>query len=96
MTYITAGAAWGDSKAELSASALGQTVANPAWEVSRVGWTVGTGVEYALTWNWSLKGEYLYLDAGGASTKANFFNLSIPVNARLQQHIGRVGASYHF
>jgi len=28
------------------------------------GWTVGGGVEWALSKNWSLKGEYLYVDLG--------------------------------
>jgi hemoglobin/transferrin/lactoferrin receptor protein len=28
--------------------------------VTRSGWTVGAGVEYALNNNWSLKGEYAY------------------------------------
>jgi len=30
------------------------------------GWTVGGGVEWALSKNWSLKGEYLYVDLGNA------------------------------
>jgi outer membrane immunogenic protein len=31
---------------------------------TRVGWTVGGGVEGALDNNWSLKAEYLYVDYG--------------------------------
>lgn len=30
----------------------------------RLGWTVGTGVEYAFANNWSLKGEYQFADFG--------------------------------
>lgn len=33
----------------------------------RVGWTVGGGVEYALTRNWSIKAEYLYINYGSDS-----------------------------
>jgi hemoglobin/transferrin/lactoferrin receptor protein len=34
---------------------------------SRMGWTVGGGVEYALTSHWSLKGEYQYSQFGAES-----------------------------
>jgi len=34
---------------------------------SRVGWTVGGGVEYAVTQNWSLRAEYRYTDYGNIS-----------------------------
>ena len=28
------------------------------------GWTVGSGAEFALTQNWSAKGEWMYFDLG--------------------------------
>jgi outer membrane immunogenic protein len=31
---------------------------------TRVGWTAGGGLEYALTHHWSIKAEYLYYDLG--------------------------------
>src|ERR1700730_4287464 len=31
---------------------------------TRTGWTVGGGLEYAVTHNWLLRGEYLYADFG--------------------------------
>jgi outer membrane immunogenic protein len=91
MSYITAGVGSVDFKTELSGP-----VGNSTWERSRVAWTVGLGVEYALMWNLSLKGEVLYLDAGSFSTKANFGALTIPVNASLQHSVARIGANYHF
>jgi outer membrane immunogenic protein len=30
----------------------------------RVGWTVGTGIEWGLWQNWSVKAEYDYIDFG--------------------------------
>jgi outer membrane immunogenic protein len=44
---------------------------------SRVGWTVGGGVEYALTNNWTIRGEYLYADLG----KSNFTSVGNAVAA---------------
>ncbi|MBT3069727.1 porin family protein [Rhodomicrobium sp. Az07] len=32
-----------------------------------VGWTIGAGIEYALTQNWALRGEYQYFDFGDLS-----------------------------
>jgi outer membrane immunogenic protein len=34
------------------------------FDTTRVGWTVGGGVEYAITNNWSLRAEYRYTDYG--------------------------------
>jgi outer membrane immunogenic protein len=55
MPYITGGAAFASLKAEAPG---GDETA------TRVGWTVGAGVEYALWSNWSVKLEYLYADFG--------------------------------
>ena len=37
-------------------------------DVTRVGWTIGGGAEYALAGKWSVKAEYLYYDLGNVST----------------------------
>jgi outer membrane immunogenic protein len=56
MPYVTGGAAIGNIKATSPGSS----------DVSgtNVGWTVGTGIEYAFAPNWSAKVEYLYVDLG--------------------------------
>jgi outer membrane immunogenic protein len=38
---------------------------------NRVGWTAGTGIEWALWTNWSLKAEYDYLDFGNRAVAIN-------------------------
>jgi outer membrane immunogenic protein len=97
LPYFTVGGGWIDFKSDLSASGFGMTVANPTWEVSHIAWTVGAGIEYALTRNWSFKSEYLYLDSGTFSTNVNLFGLAIvPVNVHLKQNIGRIGVNYRF
>lgn len=69
---------------------------------TRYGWTIGGGLEYALTDNWFLRGEYLYIDLGSrdyfsaisTSTPGNpsFWNTDIDTRA----HIVRAALSYRF
>ncbi len=61
----------------------------------RVGWTVGGGVEYALTNNWSVRGEYRYSDFGHQSD-ALAPVAAVPVDHHVVEHAVRVGFSYKF
>jgi outer membrane immunogenic protein len=56
LPFVTAGAAFGDIRA--SAPGLVSSSA------TKTGWTVGGGLEAALTNNWTAKVEYLYVDLG--------------------------------
>ena len=64
MIYATGGVAYAGGSANFSFfDARGAFwTANPS--SSRVGWTAGAGVEYALTNNWTIRAEYLYADLG--------------------------------
>ena len=48
----------------------------------KIGWTVGAGVEHALTGNWSVKAEYDYLAFGDTriTAPAGFFQIFPPFN----------------
>ena len=59
----------------------------------RIGWTVGGGVEYAITTNWSLRGEYRYSDFGTFTD--NVASL-VPVRQRNIMQRATVGFSYKF
>ena len=59
----------------------------------RIGYTVGGGVEYALTTNWSLRGEYRYSDFGTFSD--NLFGLASVRQRNIMQR-ATVGFSYKF
>jgi outer membrane immunogenic protein len=66
---------------------------------TRVGWTAGGGVEYALAGNWSVKAEYLYLNFGSYVFRANE---TLPaasyweVTVQPREHIVRAGVNYKF
>ena len=64
------------------------------------GWTIGGGAEYALDKNWSIKGEYLYVDLGSIGGSSELTTLSKPVlessDAEIVHHVGRAGVNYRF
>lgn len=64
LAYVTGGLAVGEVKG--SWSTLGTTGFSKSGSDSstRPGWTIGGGLEHALTAHWSIKGEYLYTDLG--------------------------------
>jgi outer membrane immunogenic protein len=62
--------------------------------VTRSGWLVGTGIEYAITPTWSAKIEYNYMDFG---TKNVLFDLSgDPASVKQQLHSVKFGINYRF
>ena len=64
---------------------------------TRVGWTVGAGVEWAVWENGSVKLEYDYLDFGSRTVTFND-PLSGPANISVSQRISEVklGVNYRF
>lgn len=69
---------------------------------TKAGWTVGGGVETALSRNWTVKAEYLYVDFGSVSTTltTNAISGNVPnvmtASADLRANIARVGVNYRF
>jgi outer membrane immunogenic protein len=83
--YVKGGAAWADS--EYTLAGFG-TVTD-----TRVGWTLGTGVEWALGPQWSAKLEYNYLDFGKDTFNFGAFG---PVDVDTQVHLVKAGLNYRF
>ncbi|WP_292533547.1 outer membrane beta-barrel protein [Methylocystis sp.] len=77
-----------------------------AFSDTRVGWTVGGGVEWMFWPNWSAKVEYLYYDLGnvnyaaGVLVGSNFgfsrYGIAPQINNRYNGNIVRAGVNYHF
>ncbi len=106
LLYVTGGVALTDFRyAHAFADNQAGFFATEAAQISdtRVGWTVGAGVEAMFGGNWSVKAEYLYVDFGrssvvGTLTTANpaFGNDTFNHSVNLRSHIARVGLNYHF
>jgi outer membrane immunogenic protein len=98
--YVTGGVAIGNEKFAQTIMLLAPFVENAAFSTTRVGWTVGAGVEYALNRNWSIKGEYLYVDLGNVSTVGTitpaFAGVVDASTVHLTTSIGRGGINYRF
>ncbi len=80
LLYLTGGLAWGTVKDSLDFRGSANNVLFPAalqpgpflpseasFTHTRIGWTVGAGVETKLSTHWSLKLEYLFVDLGTVS-----------------------------
>ncbi len=82
MPYVTGGLAVAEVEADNGISSGSDTVA---------GWTIGGGLEVKLDRNWSVKGEYLYVDVGDS------FSTGGGDRATLEDlHIVRGGINYKF
>ena len=63
MPYVTGGLAWGHGHVNINDPA--NTV--PSIGQYHVGWVAGAGMEIAASGNWSVKGEYQFVDLSGRS-----------------------------
>jgi outer membrane immunogenic protein len=84
LAYGTAGFAYGGVQGNVT-----------GYTNTRTGWTAGGGVEWLFMPNWSVKGEYLYvdLDSGGTTGVTGFQWGS---HHHPQVNIVRAGLNYHF
>jgi outer membrane immunogenic protein len=69
LVYATGGLVYGEVEANSLLTSPGSATIYPgATSKFSVGWTLGGGVDYALTANWSVKAEGLYYDLGKVTT----------------------------
>jgi iron complex outermembrane recepter protein len=95
LAYGTAGAAFGDVRANFSN--------DPVTSETKAGWTAGGGLEFALDRNWSAKAEYLFVDLADGACTANcaIANANGPptipnVAVKFDESIVRGGVNYRF
>ena len=64
LLYFTGGGAFGQVKTSITEVDGAAFVTTVSESKTKSGWTVGGGIESALTGNWTAKIEYLYVDLG--------------------------------
>jgi outer membrane immunogenic protein len=119
LAYVTGGLAYGSVKSSDTVSGTnitnpggqgvnGGTILTPVGSTfgsssTRVGWTLGAGVEGVIGGNWTAKLEYLYVDLGNVSgsfatpivAPSGAFLVS-NYNSHVTDNILRVGVNYRF
>jgi outer membrane immunogenic protein len=96
LLYATGGGAWSDVKFSFPCIAACN---NFSATKTVSGYTIGAGLEYAFARNWSVKGEWLYVDFGKPRFNARdevLGTLTDPADVRLRQNIFRLGLNYRF
>ncbi len=77
LIYATGGLAVADLDSTYTAGLVGFGTASASTSDTRVGWVIGGGAEAALSRNWSIKAEYLYLDLGDTNNSAGSATSSV-------------------
>ncbi len=100
LLYATGGLAYGGVN---TSETIGVVPVGFSASDTRVGWTVGAGIEGAISGNWTAKLEYLYMDLG---TTSGSFVTAIPAfgggfltsnySSHITDNILRVGVNYKF
>jgi outer membrane immunogenic protein len=109
--YATGGVAWGGVEQTLTLAGTPgffpgtATTSAASFSQTKVGWTVGGGLEAPLAGNWTAKAEYLYMDLGNVT---NSFSSALGAGAapatiqtttstyEVRDHVVRVGLNYRF
>jgi outer membrane immunogenic protein len=89
LLYAKGGYAWANRKDSVSVPGLGSLSDSQ----THTGFTLGGGLEYLFTPNWSAKGEYMYTSLGSKG-----YNLGGDVfdSGTIDFHTIKVGVNYHF
>lgn len=89
LLYAKGGGAFARDHYDLSLAGLGVGAASQ----TKSGWTVGLGLEYMLSPNWTAKAEYNYVDLG---TDRLTFSNGVPADIDQKAHLLKFGVNYKF
>jgi outer membrane immunogenic protein len=102
LVYATGGLAFADAKSTTTIAIPGSSWSGSKSD-TKFGYTIGAGVEYAITNNWSAKVEYLYYDLGKQNYSSPLVGgpgLGAPVFGTTKSensgNIVRAGINYRF
>ncbi len=98
--YATGGLAYANTRNGFRVDEATTPFSVSASSRATYGWTVGGGAEYALTNNWTVKGEYLFYNLGssdpGVLVTAGGIRSTLVGSVNNQGHIGKLGVNYKF
>jgi outer membrane immunogenic protein len=98
--YGTAGMAMTDAKSSLEYvdTRTPPNAASRSANETLTGWTAGLGGAYAFSENWSVKGEWLYMDFGNIHEHADGPNgfVHVDSDAKVKANVIRIGVDYSF
>ncbi len=102
LLYVTGGGAYSFVNFTDSFGSFGNTsIATVSNNSGVLGWTVGGGLEWALSENWTARGEYLYVNFGSVNTSvpscaACGAGSDITVTHKYTESLARAGLNYKF
>ena len=86
LPYVTGGLAYGNLTNYYHDTTYGPTI-DTRWSTSRLGWTVGGGLEAAVTHNVSLRVEYFYTDLGSWNSGNADLDAVFPASAPIMTNV---------
>jgi outer membrane immunogenic protein len=97
LLYITGGLAYGNVDHGVSETVAGVT-RSYSDSSTRVGWTLGGGIEWALNRNWTLGAEYLHIDLGSTTVSTAAAGAFLASSGRFEdrEDIVRAKLNYKF
>jgi outer membrane immunogenic protein len=92
LIYVTGGGAWARDEFNYTSPGVGTATTKQ----NRTGWTVGAGLEYGLSPNWSIAAQYNFIDLGDKDV--TFGAPFVPFNTTAEQdiHLATVRLNYRF
>jgi outer membrane immunogenic protein len=103
LAYATGGLAYGETRMGTTfncPSCTPQAAVSSTSSGISTGWTVGAGLEWQFAPQWSVKGEYLWVDLGSRSETISYpygaFNSTLTSSVHQRDGIVRTGLTYRF
>jgi outer membrane immunogenic protein len=100
LIYVTGGGAWLDAHTRATLTDAGGTAAVFNSNNDKFGWTLGGGAEWMVWDRWSVKAEYLYMQANNVATTAAIPAAlgggTVTSGGRLTNNVARLGLNFHF
>jgi len=90
LLYVTGGGAWVRNEFTYNGVVLGVD----SVKQNRTGWTIGAGIEYGLSPNWSIAAQYNFIDLGDKDVV--FVNNGFTARADQELHLATVRLNYRF